>query len=419
MPTLLPFGRVALFTALVLSASAQAQSFGELQQDDRPFVPSLMVDAMGGATVAFPQAETAFFYNPAHLARTADKLRFTVLGVGLGLSTNASDKYEFWTDDLEPAIDEGIDEIRENDYDRLEALYNRAIELGREQSVATAVVYGPSVQLGLPSSLGLGPGAAVGAGVYGTNTTRLQFGGGIVPSLDFYGQADVIVPLSVASTIPGTPLAAGLTASYTQRYLTAKAKSIDAFGSQGEHLYILKASGVRFDLGAHAADVLPGLDVGAALFNVLGSDFEYEYADRVILNGDEADPDNENEIAQLENRFNERGGQADWRAGLAYALPIPPTPGIEGVTVMADVVGASTSEFDQSMAAHLRLGTHVAIHRMFSVQAGLSQGYPSGGASVVLPGVRLDYAFLGIEDGRTLGQAGRNNHRLQLRFGRF
>ncbi|MCH8031696.1 MAG: hypothetical protein IIB09_07770, partial [Bacteroidetes bacterium] len=126
--------RRALFLALLLAspfAAADAQIFGAIQQDARPHVASLQVHAMGGAVAAVPMAETAFFYNPAHLARLdLSKPRITFVGAGASVSNEIFAEYRFIRNELEPAIDEGLEEIRLEDYDRLVELYERALELG-------------------------------------------------------------------------------------------------------------------------------------------------------------------------------------------------------------------------------------------------------------------------------------------------
>ena len=409
--------RTSLLTLLLLLAlPVSAQGFGALQQDARPHVPSLDARAMGGAVAAVSSAETAFFYNPAHLARVRDRLRFTVVGAGLGISNDVGTKYRFWRDELDPAIEEGLDEIRTEDYDRLIALYGEALDLGRQQSVAVATAYGPSVQLGV------GTDQAVGAGLFATNAARLQFidtGVGI-PQLDLYNQLDVIVPVTVATQVPTTPLAVGITASYTHRHLAAKSALLDELDPDNEHLYVLKGSALAVDLGVHAQDVLPGLDLGGAVYSLIGGGFDYRYTRRIGLTGNEG-VDDEAEIAALEERFNGRSASPSFRIGAAYRVPVPSLSSVmlNGVTIASDYVSASTSEFDQPVGAHLRLGVNVEVGPVLAVRTGISQGYPSAGATLTLPGARLDYAFFGIEDGRTMGQLGRYNHRLVLRFGMF
>ena len=402
--------------ALSFSGPVQAQGFGAVQQDARPSVPALEAHAMGGAVVAVPSAETAFFYNPAHLARVSDRLRFTVAGAGVGLSGDVFDKYSFWRDELQPAIEEGLDDIRAEDYDRLESLYSRAMEMGRRQSVATVTAFGPSVQLGV------GAGQAVGAGVFATNATRLQFSdaGVGVPQLDFYDQLDVIVPVTVATFVPNTPLAVGVTASFAQRYISAKSSLLEEIDPDNEHLYMLKGSTVALDAGVHAQDVVPGLDLGAAAYSLVGGGFDYRYTRRIGLTGNEG-LDDEAEIAELETRFNGRKRPSTFRVGAAYRLPASVLTGtmLRGVTFATDYVSASTSEFSQPTSTHVRFGVNVEVGRVLALRTGLSQGYPSAGASVSLPGVRVDYAYFGVEDGRTMGQLGRSNHQLVLRFGKF
>ncbi len=409
--------RALVVLTLLLAAPVSAQTFGALQQDARPFVPSLEARAMGGAVAAVPSAETAFFYNPAHLAHAEGRLRLTVLGAGVGLSQTVNEAWAYWKDDLQPAVEEGLGEIRENDPERLDALYDEAFEIGRRPTVVRLSAYGPSF------SAPVAPGWTAGAGLFGHATTRLQFSdaGARVPYVDLFSQADVIVPLAAAMRIPGAPvpLAVGATASYTRRYLTAKSALVESLDPDEEHLYVLTGSTLALDLGVHAQDVgVRGLDLGGAVYGLLGGGFTYRYGSRIDLTG-EGGPDDAAEIEALEARFNERSGAPTLRLGAAYRVPLPENVAPLGLTVAADYVSASSSEYGQAVGAHLRLGAAVDLGKRLAFRTGLSQGRPSVGASLTLPGIRLDYAFFGVEDGRTAGQLPRSNHALQLRFGRF
>src|SRR5690606_27889252 len=119
-PLRLPAMRALLPALLVLFAAvaARAQPFGALQQEARPAVRAFEARAMGDAVAAVPDPETAFFYNPAHLASLARPYPFTVGGLGAGISTGVADKYAYWRDALRPAVEEGLGEIRETDYPR-------------------------------------------------------------------------------------------------------------------------------------------------------------------------------------------------------------------------------------------------------------------------------------------------------------
>lgn len=408
-----------LIAILAMAPLATGQTFGDLQQDARPFVPSLEARAMGGAVAAVPQAQTAFFYNPAHLARADRRFRLTVLGVGAGVSSNVQDAYAFWRDDLEPALEEGLEEIRDTDYDRLEALYDEALDLGRQPTVSRVAVYGPSF------SLPVGPGRVAGLGLFGTNTTRLQFSnaGAGIPYVDAYSQADVIVPVVAALTIPGAPvpLAVGATAAYTRRYLTAKSALIESIDADREQLYVLSGSTVALDVGVHAQDVgVTGLDIGGAVYSLIGGGFDYRYDRSIDVSTNNGGVEDAAEIAALEARFNERSAAPSVRLGAAYRLPLPRDVTPLDVTLSTDYVSRSTSQYSQAFGSHLRLGALVGVGKNLAVRAGFSQGQPSIGGSLMMPNViRIDYAYFGVEDGRTTGQLSRMNHALQVRFGRF
>ena len=72
---------------------------------------------------------------------------------------------------------------------------------------------------------------AIGVGLFGTNSVRMQFtdAGVGVPRLDAFDQLDVILPVTGAFGIPNSPLAVGATADdrrFAQRRDTT-AKAVD------------------------------------------------------------------------------------------------------------------------------------------------------------------------------------------------
>ena len=270
-----PLAFPAALAALALAAPASAQTFTTLQQDSQAQITDIASVGMGGAVAAVPTLDSPFFSNPAHMAGT-ERLSINVLGFTAGVGGNVRETYTFYEDMLGPAIEEGLDEIRTNDPDRLEALYDEAFRVGSSQKTADVAVLAPSVRMRFGQ-------IAVGAGVYGTGTARAKIsnGGAGIPYLDAYSQADVLVPLVVATDVPGLPfgLQAGASMTYVQRRISAKGEAVDALDPDSEKLYVFRGDGVRFGLGLDAHDVgTPGLDLGLAVTNV-GSALDVEIYD--------------------------------------------------------------------------------------------------------------------------------------------
>ena len=391
---------LALAALAAFSAPASGQGFTTLQQDAPAAILDIEALGRGGAVAAAPTLDSPFFSNPAHLART-ERFSLTVFGASAGLGGNVRETYDFYDQQLGPAIEDGLENIRENDPGRLQALYDSAFAIGTSQKTASVAVLAPSLRVRIGQIV-------AGAGIYGSGVARarLSDGGAGIPYLDGYSQADVIVPFGVAGSVPGLPFAlnAGVTATYVQRRVGAKADAIDAFDPDNERLYILSGSGVRLGFGAEARDIgTPGLDLALALTDI-GSALDLTFDDSVVIEGPEDGPDDAAEIARLEERFSTRDAGTALRLGAAYRVPLPAMPGfpVSDVLVTADYTSRSTAEFDQSLQAGLR-----------------------GGVSATLGGVggtrfaRLDWATYGVEDGRLLGQQGRRAYVVQLRLGWF
>lgn len=405
---------LAATAAAALAAPASAQTFGTLDQDSRAAVLDVVSAGRGGAVAALATPDSPFFSNPAHLAGT-QRLGFTIIGVTAGVGGNVRETYDFYDETLGPAIEEGLDEIRRTDPDRLQAIYDEAFRVGGSQKTADLAAFAPSARARFGR-------VAAGIGVFGAGTARARIsdGGAGIPFVDLYTQADVLVPVTVATSVPGLPFAldAGVSATYVDRRLTAKAEAVDALDPDNEKVYLFHGSGIRFGAGVTARDVgTPGLDIGLALTNV-GSAVNLDYDDAITIEGSEDAPDDTAEIARLEDRFNARGSAAAVRIGAAYRAPFS-APGFGNLTFAADYTSASTAEFDQSFQAGLRGGATASLMGLVDLSVGLSQGMPSAGIGVRTRFARLDYATFGVEDGRLLGQQSRRNHAVHIRFGLF
>ncbi|MEM6325853.1 MAG: hypothetical protein AAF791_01925 [Bacteroidota bacterium] len=382
--------------------------FGALAQDDPVDVPEITALAMGDAVAAVTNPETAFFSNPAHLASLTG-VRFTIVGAQVGLGGNFREAYDFYDMELGPAIEEGLDDLPDREQ---RDLYDRAVEIGRDQKTVGASVEAFALQFRA------GP-LAVGAGVFGHATARaraLDLATG-VPYLDAYSQADLVAPLTVALDVPGTPLSIGGTAAYVERRVTAKAEFVDALDADGEKLYLLGGNGVALSAGVTARDVaLPGLSLGMALIS-LGGVGDLTFDRSWAVSGSENTPDDPAEIAQLERRFAQREGTPVLRMGAAYHLPFPKGSPIRDVALAADWVSGSTTEAEQAPELGFRFGAQATLLGVLELRGGLSQGYPAAGVGLNLRVLRLDYATFGVEDGEAFGEQERRNHVVQLRLG--
>ena len=418
-----PMKRLLFAAALIgLAGPASAQSFdssfGDLSQDSPTGIADVQALASGGALAASPTQDSPFFGNPAHLAHSP-MFGFTLVGASAGAGGNFRETYSFYRDELGPAIEDGLEEIRENDPERLDSLYSSAFRVGRSQKTADIALLAPSLRVRT------GP-VAIGVGAFGRAVSRARIvdAGAGLPAIDAYAQGDVLVPAVVAVRVPGAPfdLSLGASATYLQRRITAKSEVLDAIDPDNEKVHLLKGQTIRLAAGAYVRNVLvPGVDLGVSVTDV-GGNVELERERSVTIEGSgDMTPDDDAEIAALITRFEERGAQPVVRVGAAYSVPLPPMSGlfVKDVRFAADYTTASTSSFDQSFQAGIRAGATATFLSFLNLRAGVSQGMPSAGAGLHTKVAQLDVATYGVEDGRLLGQAPRRAYALQLRFGLF
>ena len=416
---------VLLAGALALTAAPLgAQTLGSVSQDAPARVRDVVALGRGGTRAAAPTLDSPFFSNPAHLTAESG-FKLTILGATTGVGGNVIETYDFYDDVLGPALEEGLDTIRDEDPDRLDALYAEARRVGAGHKTANVAAFAPSARYN-------GGAFAVGGGLFGNVTTRALLSsrsGGGVPFIDAYGQADVMVPLAVAAPVPAEMLEAlpvgsvsvGASATFLRRYVTAKDKPIDAIDPDGEKLYLLSGNTLRGGLGVYARDVgVPGLDLGTSLMNV-GGNVNYSLDQSWTLEGPDDLPDDQSEIDATIATFEERAARPEFRVGAAYRVQLPamPDPYVSDIVVAADYTSLSTSNAEQSVQAGLRGGVSATLASVLGVRAGVSQGMATGGASLMSRYARLDFVTYGVEDARLLGGAPRRAYALQVRFGLF
>ena len=163
-----------LFGFLLISAQpARAQN--DLQTN-RSFVASPKVLGMGDAAVALASKRTAFFYNPAHIGRSASLLSINLIGASGSISNAVFDQVQFFSDRLQPAIDTGIDNLTDSE---LRSLYEDAFAQGQQRASLNSQILLPSVIVGAK-------GIGVGGGLFATTglNYRIRNAGLGLPQLD-------------------------------------------------------------------------------------------------------------------------------------------------------------------------------------------------------------------------------------------
>ncbi|MEL6444849.1 MAG: hypothetical protein AAFQ86_11530 [Bacteroidota bacterium] len=432
---------LALALFVVAAHPARAQLFGDLEQDATGRPADMAALGMANAGVALIDPDLVFSYNPAQLGQLPlDRLHLQVLGLRFGFSPDIFDKLDFIQGDLQDAIDTGIENLYEDDRAELEALYDQARGLAEEESVLAA-------QILLPQAFFRAGPVNVGIGAYLQGYSRVQFSPDLVPVLDAYGQTEFILPVAVGYRVPGTAidefqtggLSVGGTIRYIRRQVTAKQSPIDALDDT-ESLYFFRGSGLGLDIGAHYEEVLPNVNAGLAIFNLIGGGVDLNFeGGRIPFDDSEStgpfeilfgvsEPTDASplsaadslEFQELEARFAERSAAPIVRLGAAYDLDLDlANSALSGVSIALDYTSRSTSEFTQPFGAHWRLGVGFELVNIVHARAGYAQGYPALGVGIDTRFAQFDYAFFSVEDGRLPGQLRRSNHRFQMRFGLF
>ena len=269
--------RILFVSMAVLGAASPVVAQNPLQ-NGRSVVASPAVLGMGDAAAAFPTNGSSFFYNPAHVVRTTGFFPRFQLGLQGRGSNNLRNYYDFVKDDLEPAIDEGIANLTEDEIDTLRA---RALAATQERGYAMAEV--PAA-----FAMRIGPVAfGIGGFVHAEGRLRALPSSGDLPIVEASVLRDVsaIGTAAVDASLFGmNGLAMGVNARVTRRALAIKEKDLDTWGDD-EQLYLHEATAVGVDIGVlyDLPVPLPGkLTAGAAFYDVVGGTFDYAYKDRYV-----------------------------------------------------------------------------------------------------------------------------------------
>ena len=379
------------------------------------FVPSPQVLGMGGAAAAYPTPRTALFYNPAHLTRLKiTRAPITMLGGGFSISSNFREQLDFYNQRLQPAIEQGIENLDELDE---QTLYDEVFRLGSSPTVFGADMLLPSFVVSRESH-----GYGGGLFTHTEFTYSVEDAGAGVPGVDFTALFDLMAVASAGTDLSALgfkSLSVGITAKYAQRFLTLKVKPVDAI-DENESFYILGASAATADLGLlYEADFIktPGkLYFGLVWSDLALKNFDYKFAGYWTKNEEVKDNDAiAAEVATAQERYPIRSSV---RAGVAYVLP--GLGGPFGETAIAlDYIRYEGSIVEQPLLGHLSMGLQTTMGKVFSVRAGLNQGYTTVGAGFQFSFARIDYAFYGSEQGRLPGQAASWHHRVQISLGSF
>lgn len=400
----------------VLGAASPVVAQNPLQ-NGRSVVASPAVLGMGDAAAAFPTNGSSFFYNPAHVVRTTGFFPRFQLGLQGRGSNNLRNYYDFVKDDLEPAIDEGIANLTEDEIDTLRA---RALAATQERGYAMAEV--PAA-----FAMRIGPVAfGIGGFVHAEGRLRALPSSGDLPIVEASVLRDVsaIGTAAVDASLFGmNGLAVGVNARVTRRALAIKEKDLDTWGDD-EQLYLHEATAVGVDIGVlyDLPVPLPGkLTAGAAFYDVVGGTFDYAYKDRYVCgslrlscnySGTAPSPALiAGEDALARQRF---GVSPSYRVGVAYT--VPSLFGLLSETGVAlDYIGYSDPLWsEQSFISHLSLGAQARLARIVALRAGLNQGYLTAGGGVKLGPLALDYTFYGFEQGEDRNRDASWQHQVSL-----
>ena len=395
-----------LLATATLPAGAQSRTYSA-----RSWVQSPHAQAMGGAAVAFPNPQAVFFYNPAHvLQMPVSRSPIVMLGINGSFSDNAWSQYDFFRDRLQPALATGLSNLEPS---AQRTLLEEATEHGGQRTFAGGDLLLPSFALNRKTY-------GFGGGLFATTEARylIDAADPNAPVLDFFSQIDLMVVATGALDMTkfGFPgLSAGLSGTYTQRFLLLKNKPIKVIG-EDENYHVLGGNALGMDLGVNyrLPLSLPGdVYVGGVLYDALSTPFNYQFRRFYTKNNPDGDPTTlEAELTLAEERL---PFKRTYRLGAAYQSPFF-EGAVRSLGVAVDYVGDPGLAGDRGLASHYRLGMQMELGERIALRGGLRGGQPTFGGGLHLDFMQMDYAYYHMQEpGLPEGW----HHTIQITLGSF
>lgn len=363
---------------------------------------------MGGAFTAVADDENVFNFNPAGMVQRTGHM-VTIAEVAVGVSQGTLDAVDFLSDnegDLtnfdSPSVTparraELINEI-ENNISKLDPRVYAAVDIASYLS-------GPRF-FGLPIHVGFGAFGIV-------DTTFRLTSNGVIPQISYDVNNDIVIPVSVAKrfeapwVIPGK-VGFGLTGKAIRRFQVKRERMSVLELDDLDAPPIAEGHGFGFDLG-FLHQPTDRLNWGLMVRDFLGTRMQFDRVDSE--EGFDAIPERDTVIAPETN------------LGIAYVpgswLGLAPT--MDRLVLAADVRDVLADDehlffqngfkkpFGDDLWDNVHLGAEYRW-AIFRLRGGAHQGYPSFGAGIDIPFLKINYAFYSRELGDQAGDRREENH---------
>ena len=384
--------RRSVILGIVASATCVGIPAGESHAGDfdlnraQYFNPRLF--GMGGAFTAVSNDRNLYFMNPSGLAHAQRNIGFEFLPVRI--NNNAISAINFYSKN-----DKTVQDLENLSDEEQAAFFDDLLaEIGGKTSRASAHL---PIWVSLPSS-GQGRVPHLGFGFFargGSDFLTVNGASGVPLAdlgLDVQYTGIASAAYSWDTLLPGR-LSFGGSVKIDHRRLALKSKSFLAI-SGSEDIDFLSGTGFGLDLGA-LYEITPSVRVGAAVFDVVASDFTFGGQDV----HDPLDILNENDVGRISTRYN---------LGVAW-LPTQNWGPLENSTFAFDL--RELGDSSQNFWTKIYVGGETHLNTV-ALRAGFYQGYPSGGFGLG----PLQYAYFSNELGKYPGTRSNYQHALSFAF---
>ncbi|MFN0118620.1 MAG: hypothetical protein ACKVQC_10060 [Elusimicrobiota bacterium] len=392
---------------LLFSSSLYAEELPVFIQFVRPL-------GMGGAFTAVADDHNVFTYNPAGMVQRTGA-QTTILELAVGASQDFKDATDFVKDNEDDLTNfENLSSARQsqlvNEISRTISKLNPRLYAASD---IASFVSGPKF-FGIPIHGGLG--------AFGSVDASFKLESGLIPSISYQINNDLLFPLSIAKRweapwiIPGK-MGVGLTGKIIRRNQVSQNRLSVLQLDDLETPPVQSGVGFGSDLG-FLFQPNDRFNIGLMVQDFLGTKIKYDSL--AAEKGFAAQPERDTVIRPRTNL-----GFAVVPKKLFWLLPTS-----DRWTLAFDVRDILTDNehvmFERGLNKPLgkNFWTHMHMGAEFRYwflrfRGGASQGYPTAGLGLDIPILKIDYAFYSRELGELAGDIREENHiiSLALRFG--
>ncbi len=364
---------------------------GNLYSKEKPvFIKGINALATGGARLAMPGDQNAFFYNPSSITSRKTGL-ITVFDLKAGISQDSLDFIDWFQDNR-------------NDLEKFDKLDNSKKNKLLNDITNKISAYNNRVIASFPNFCVVAPpigNTYLGFGIFDQMDVKFGINSGLlVPTIDIDGSVDIAGMFLLAHKFTDK-FSAGVNAKYLGR-ISIFEDRMSVLALDGYEPVLQPGFGFGADFGA-SYKMTDKLSLGMSITDIGGTKVHYHKVDAKIKSDGKVQPGRDERTGIITQR---------WNIGAAYSLLPCLTFGLDFLDITDEDGDRKILDYSEFLTK-----THFGAEftcKFFALRGGFNSGYPTFGVGIYLWALKLDYAYYTNELGLFPGDHPERNHVVSL-----